>query len=408
MTSHHTSQKEFIFLVALLTAMVAMSIDTMLPAIGTIASEFGVSDPNDRQYIIGFFFGGMTVGTLIYGPISDTTGRKPAIFAGLLFYLAGTLLCMFSTSFEMLLAGRALQGFGASSPRIVSMAMVRDGQSGAALARIMSFVMMVFMLVPILAPSVGQLVLYVASWRMIFAGLLVIAIVAAIFLELRQEETLPAEKRAPLSPRELLGAAREFFSYPVAWSYTIAVGCVFASFIAYLGTSQQIFAEQYAQGDLFAVWFGVFAIAIAIAMMVNAKLVMRYGMRSLSKWALRFHIAAAVIFLFAALPFAGHPPLWTLGVYLFFTFFCSGILFGNYNAMVMDPVGRIAGMAAAISGSLSSLVALGIGSWIGQHYDGTILPLVYGFLAMGLAALAFSEWAERSRPATIKNPRLAE
>ena len=143
-------------------------------------------------------------------------------------------------------------------------------------------------------------------------------------------------------------------------------------------------------------------------MMVNAKLVMRYGMRTLSKWALRFHILAAVIFLLVALPFAGHPPLWTLGAYLFFTFFCSGILFGNYNAMVMDPVGRIAGMAAAISGSLATLVALGIGSWIGQHYDGTILPLVYGFLAMGLSALAFSEWAERARLATTKDPHLAE
>jgi MFS transporter, DHA1 family, multidrug resistance protein len=408
MTNEHTSQKEFIFLVALLTAMVAMSIDTMLPAIGTIASEFGVADPNDRQYIIGFFFGGMTIGTLLYGPISDSTGRKPAIFAGLLFYLAGTLLCLFSTSFEMMLAGRALQGFGASSPRVVSMAMVRDGQSGAAMARIMSFVMMVFMLVPILAPSIGQLVLYVASWRMIFAGLLVMAVIAAIFLEVRQEETLPKERRAPFSAGELLGAAREFFRFPIAWGYTIAVGCVFASFISYLGTSQQIFAEQYAQGDLFAVWFGAFAVAIAIAMMVNAKLVMRYGMRTLSKWALRFHIMASALFLIVAMLQAGHPPLWTLGIYLFFTFFCSGILFGNYNAMAMEPVGRIAGMAAAISGSLSSLVALGVGSWIGQQYDGTILPLLYGFLAMGLSALAFSEWAEFAKTKEVNNPRLAE
>ena len=163
MTNEHTSQKEFIFLIALLTALVAMSIDTMLPALGTMASEFGVSDPNKRQYIIGSFFAGMTIGTLLSGPISDSTGRKPAIFAGLLIYVAGSVLCLFSTSFEMLLAGRALQGVGAASPRIVSMAMVRDGQGGAAMARIMSFVMSVFMLVPILAPSIGQLVLFVAS-----------------------------------------------------------------------------------------------------------------------------------------------------------------------------------------------------------------------------------------------------
>nr|AIA13247.1 Major Facilitator Superfamily [uncultured bacterium] len=275
MTNEHTSQKEFIFLVALLTALVAMSIDTMLPAIGTMASEFGVSDPNKRQYIIGAFFAGMTIGTLLSGPISDSTGRKPAIFAGLLIYVAGSLLSLFSTSFEMLLAGRALQGVGASSPRIVSLAMVRDGQGGAAMARIMSFVMSVFMLVPILAPSIGQLVLFVASWRMIFVGFLAMALIAALLLQFRQEETLPKEKRVAFSAGTLFRSAIEFFRFPSAWGYTVSVGFVFASFICYLGTSQQIFAEQYAQGEWFAVWFGVFAIAIAFAMIFNGRMVMR-------------------------------------------------------------------------------------------------------------------------------------
>lgn len=400
MTDEPTSQKEFIFLVALLTAMVAMSIDTMLPAIGTMASEFGVSDPNRRQYIISAFFAGMTIGTLLSGPISDSTGRKPAIFAGLLIYLAGSALCLFSTSFEMLLAGRALQGFGAASPRIVSMAMVRDGQGGAAMARIMSFVMSVFMLVPILAPSIGQLVLFVASWRMIFVGLAAMAAIAALFLELRQEETLPRERRVAFSAGNLFRSALVFFRFPAAWGYTVAVGCIFASFICYLGTSQQIFAEQYQQGEWFAVWFGLFAVAIACAMIFNGRLVMRLGMRTLAKWAVRGSIVFSAIFLAVALGFAGHPPLWSLGLYLFCTFFCSGILFGNYNAMAMEPVGHIAGMAAAISGTLSTLVALTIGTWFGQQYDGTILPLVYGFLSMGVAALLFSEaveWAKHKR-----------
>lgn len=400
MTKEHTSQKEFIFLVALLTALVAMSIDTMLPALGTMASEFGVSDPNKRQYIIGAFFAGMTIGTLISGPISDSTGRKPAIFAGLLIYVAGSVLCLFSTSFEMLLAGRALQGVGAASPRIVSMAMVRDGQGGAAMARIMSFVMSVFMLVPILAPSIGQLVLFVASWRMIFVGFLAMAIIAAIFLQIRQEETLPREKRVAFSAGNLFHSAMEFFRFPSAWGYTVAVGFVFASFISYLGTSQQIFAEQYAQGEWFAVWFGVFAIAIAFAMIFNGRMVMRHGMRLLSKWAVRGCIVFSAIFLVVALNYAGHPPLWTLGLYLFSTFFCSGILFGNYNAMAMEPVGHIAGMAAAISGTLSTLVALSIGTWFGQQYDGTVMPLVYAFLSMSVAALLVSEgveWAKRRR-----------
>jgi DHA1 family bicyclomycin/chloramphenicol resistance-like MFS transporter len=226
------------------------------------------------------------------------------------------------------------------------------------------------------------------------------AIIAAIFLQVRQEETLPKEKRVAFSAGNLFRSAKEFFRFPSAWGYTIAVGFVFAAFICYLGTSQQIFAEQYAQGDLFAVWFGAFAVAIAFAMIFNGRMVMRHGMRMLAKWAVRACIVISAVFTAVALIYAGHPPLWTLGLYLFCTFFCCGILFGNYNAMAMEPVGHIAGMAAAISGTLSTLVSLFIGTWIGQQYDDTIMPLVYGFLAMSVAAMLVSEaveWAKRRR-----------
>ena len=386
---------EFIVLVALLNAMVAMSIDTMLPAIGTIASELGAADPNSRQFIISSFFAGMTVGTLMWGPLSDSTGRKPAIFAGLVLYAIGATLCLFSGSFEMMLIGRAVQGFGAAAPRIVSIAMVRDGSSGAAMARVMSFVMSVFMLVPILAPSIGQLVLFVASWRVIFLGFLVMALIAAVWLWLRQPETLPRESRSRLSGQALLSAAIEVLRHPVAMGYTLAVGCIFGSFISYLGTSQQIFAEQYGEGEYFALWFGLFAVAIAMAMILNGRLVMKYGMRSLSRLALRGNIALSGLFLVAALAFAGHPPLWLLGVYLFTNFFCCGILFGNYNAIALEPMGRTAGMASAISGSLSALFAIVTGSLIGQQYDGTVIPLAAGFTGLGLLALVFTLWADR-------------
>ena len=386
---------EFIVLVALLNAMVAMSIDTMLPAIGAIASELGAADPNSRQFIISSFFAGMTIGTLIWGPLSDSTGRKPAIYAGLVLYVIGAMLCLFSGSFEMMLIGRAVQGFGAAAPRIVSIAMVRDGSAGAAMARVMSFVMSVFMLVPILAPSIGQLVLFVASWRVIFLGFLAMALIAAIWLWLRQPETLPRESRSRLSGQALLSAAIEVLRHPVAMGYTLAVGCIFGSFISYLGTSQQIFAEQYGQGEYFALWFGLFAVAIALAMILNGRLVMKYGMRSLSRLALRGNIALSGLFLVAAIAFAGHPPLWLLGVYLFTNFFCCGILFGNYNAIALEPMGRIAGMASAISGSLSALFAIVTGSLIGQQYDGTVIPLAAGFTGLGLLALVFTLWADR-------------
>jgi DHA1 family bicyclomycin/chloramphenicol resistance-like MFS transporter len=263
-------------------------------------------------------------------------------------------------------------------------------------------------MLPILAPSIGQLVLFVASWRMIFLGFIGMALIAALLLELRQEETLPREKRVAFSAGNLWKAAVEFFHYPLAWGYTIAVGFIFSAFIVYLGTSQQIFAEQYEQGDLFAVWFGGFAVAIAFAMIFNGRMVMRHGMRTLSKWAVRGCILFSAVFLAVALVYAGHPPLWTLGLYLFVTFFCCGILFGNYNAIAMEPVGHIAGMAAAISGTLSSLVAIGIGTWIGQMYDGTIMPLVYAFLSMGIVAMLLSEGVEWSKRREVKNPRLVD
>lgn len=388
---------EFIVLVALLNAMVAMSIDTMLPAIGTIAHELGASDPNSRQYIITTFFAGLTLGTLIYGPWSDSLGRKPTIVIGLTFYAIGSLICLFSVNFPMILLGRAIQGFGASAPRIVSIAMVRDGQAGAAMARVMSFVMMVFMLVPMLAPSVGTLVLLFAGWRVIFLGFLAVGVIAGLWLWFRQAETLPRDKRTPLAISSLVAAAWEVLRNPIAMGYTLAAGTIFGAFIVYLGTSQQVFAELYGQGAYFALWFAFFAGGMALAMLVNARLVVRYGMRRLSKWALYSFLVLAFIALAVSLLFQGLPPLWFLAAYLFLSFFCSGLLFGNFNAIAMEPMGRIAGMAAAIIGSLSSLVAILTGGYIGQLYNGTVIPMVGGFTGLGVATFLLTEWAERRR-----------
>ena len=393
----NTRPNEFIALVALLTAMVAMSIDTMLPALGVMATELGAANPNDRQYIILGFFGGMMFGTLLFGPISDSVGRKPTIYVGLVFYVAGALLCMFSTSFPMLIAGRILQGFGAASPRIVSMAMVRDGAAGAEMARIMSFVMSVFMLVPILAPSIGQLVLYVASWRYIFTGFVVAAALAVVWLKFRQAETLAPENRLPFSARELAHSAKQVIANPVALGYTMAVGFIFGAFTAYLGTSQQIFAEQYQQGDKFALWFGGMAIGIALAMVFNGKTVRQIGMRIMTKRAIWGFVACWTTMLLFTIAYDGHPPLPVLGFLFFCSFFCSGLLFGNYNAMALEPMGHIAGMASAISGALSSLIAVSFGALAGHFYNGTLYPISVAFLAFGLVAWFFAEWAERGR-----------
>jgi len=397
MTVHHTPRAEFIALIALLTAMVGMSIDTMLPGIGIMAQELNAAHSNDRQFIILGFFIGITFGTLIFGPISDSVGRKPTIYAGLVFFIAGAAICYFASNFPMLVFGRVLQGFGASSPRSVSMAMVRDNASGAAMARIMSFVMSVFMLVPIFAPTIGQFVLDHGSWRLIFEGFIVAAIIAGLWLHFRQDETLHPEIRRHFSISALVASAGEVIRSPVSLGYTIAVGAIFGAFLCYLGTSQQIFAEQYNQGEYFSFWFGGFAVALASAMVFNGRAVMKLGMRTLSKWALRGFIFVWAIMMVLCLMFHGHPPLLAITPLLLGSFFCSGLLFGNYNAMAMEPMGHIAGMAAAVSGALSSLISLVLGGITGQQYDGTLYPLAGAFLGFGLLAWLASEWAERNR-----------
>ncbi len=395
MTSSRSA--EFILLVALLNAIVAMSIDTMLPAIGVIAHDLGADDPNSRQFIITTFFAGMTLGTLLFGPVSDSTGRKPAIFVGILIYSAGSLMCLLSTSFTAMMIGRFIAGFGASSPRIVSMAMVRDGMAGSSMARVMSFVMTVFMLVPILAPSIGQVVLIAFSWRVIFAGLLVMSVIAGVWLAIRQEETLPPERRRPFSFAALVHAGVESCKHPVTMGYTLASGFIFGALIGYLGTSQQIFAEQYQQGPLFALWFACFASAIALAMILNGRFVMKLGMRRITKGAIRVSVAISLVMLVFVYGYAGQPPLAMLGVYCFIIFFCNGLMFGNYNALALEPMGHIAGMASSVSGFLYSLISFVGGSFIGQAYQGTVTPMVLGFAGFGVLALLATEWGEARR-----------
>jgi len=403
-TGPQRSSAEFIALVALTFSLIAMSIDSMLPALGSIAADLGARDPNDRQLVLTAFFGGLTIGQLIYGPISDSTGRKPAMYAGIGCFILGGLICALTQDFTTMVLARILQGFGAAGPRIVAMAMVRDLYAGRAMARIMSFVMAVFILVPILAPSVGQLMLLVANWRAIFYGLVIVGVIDFLWLATRQEETLKPADRVPLSIGHILRSAREALTTRVTLGYTLATGCVFGAFISYLGTSQQIFQDQYGTGKLFAMFFGILAAGIGLASITNAKLVMRFGMRNLSKWALRSACLLSLSFLLVAYLLGGHPPLWAFVTFMTVLFFFNGLLFGNYNALAMEPMGHIAGVAAAVVGSLSSLVAVGAGTPIGRLYDGTVIPLVAGFACMGIAALVATEWAERGRRVLAVTP----
>jgi DHA1 family bicyclomycin/chloramphenicol resistance-like MFS transporter len=393
---------EFIALVALTISLVAMSIDAMLPALGVIASDLGAGSPNDRQLVLTSFFVGLTAGILVWGPISDSVGRKPAMYAGIGLFIAGGLLCGVATGFTGVLVGRAVQGAGAAAPRIVAIAMVRDLYAGRAMARVMSFVTSVFIVVPVFAPAIGQAILLVAHWRVIFLSLVAMAVVDVAWLALRQPETLAPARRRRFAIRTVLRGALEAFRNRVTLGYMTANGLVFGAFIGYLATSQQIFQEQYGMGRLFPVFFGVLSVAIGLAAVVNARLVMRFGMRALSKWALRADCALSIGFFALLCLIGGHPPLALFMAYLVPCFFFNGLLFGNYTARAMEPMGHIAGVASAVVGSVSTLLSLATGTPIGRAYDGTVRPLVAGFAVLGLASLIVTEWAERGeRPAAV-------
>jgi DHA1 family bicyclomycin/chloramphenicol resistance-like MFS transporter len=395
LTRKAASDTEFIALVALTTSLVAMSIDTMLPALGTMASELGAAHANDRQLILSVFFAGMSAGQLLYGPLSDTTGRKPALYFGIALFMAGGAICALTRTFTWLLVGRALAGFGAAGPRIVSVALVRDAHSGSSMARVMSFVQTVFILVPVLAPSIGQAVLAVTSWRAIFAGLVVIAALNVLWLALRQPETLPRALRAPFSLRSIGYGVSETFRNRIAFGYTLGSGFVFGGFISYLSMSQQVFQEQYGLGALFPVFFGLLASSIGVASFVNGKLVMRFGLRRLARRALVINCVLCVCALFGTWALHGHPPLFAFVAFMMICFFCNGLLFGNFSARAMEPMGHVAGVASAVIGSISGALALLLGTLFGRAYDGTVLPLVAGFTTSALSALLVTEIAER-------------
>ena len=384
---------EFVPLIALLMALVALSIDAMLPALPDIGADLGAAQRNDVQLVVTSLFLGLGFGQLLFGPLSDFIGRKPAICAGLALFMAGCVVSILAPTFELMLAGRVLQGIGVAAPRIVSVALVRDQYEGRRMARIMSFAMAVFILVPTLAPALGQGILLIADWRAIFVTLFASAAIAGIWLMLRQPETLPAERRARFSLRALAGSAVEVLRIRATLGYTLALGFAFSPFVAYLSAAQQIFQDAYGVGSLFPVYFGALALAFGAASLVNSHLVMRYGMRRLSSIAA---IGATLVSLASwagTFAFDGLLPLWMFVVTLMLVFAAVGLLFGNLNALAMQPLGHVAGVGAAIVALLSTLISVPLGGLIGYGFDGTLYWLLGSFALFGAATFAAIQWA---------------
>lgn len=386
------SLKEFIVLVAVLTCLPALAIDAMLPAFKQIGLDLQVPHENDVQLIIPVLFLGLSIGQLIFGPLSDSWGRKPFIYLGLGIFMLGSAISLFAQDFNHMLIGRFLQGLGAAAPRIISIAVVRDLYSGREMAQIMSFTMMVFILVPAIAPLMGQGVLLVASWHAIFGSFLVIAVIITVWFGMRLDETLKPDKRREFSLSSLWQATKEVLSNKVAMGYTLSSGLIFGAFMGYLNSSPQILQQQYGLGEQFPFYFGALALSLGAASFLNAKLVMKYGMKLLSTIAIRIFTLLALLFLVIAYLQQGQPPLWQLMTYLLLSFFTVGLLFGNLNALAMEPLGHIAGIGASIVGSASSLFAIPLGTLIGQSYNGTIIPMTIGFGLLGLLTALTLRW----------------
>lgn len=381
---------EFVALVAMLFATIAFSIDAMLPALPQIAAELTPDDVNRAQLILTSFVLGMGLGSFVIGPLSDALGRKPVIIGGMLLYSAGAILAALSQSLEAILLARVLQGLGVSAPRIVSMAMVRDLYSGGQMAQVSSFIMMVFILVPAAAPALGTVIIAAVGWRGLFAGFVVFAAVSGPWLALRQPETLPPDRRRPLQLRALLAALREVLGHRIVVMTTMVLTLLFGALFATLSSTQQIFGETFGRGASFPFWFALIALLAGTANILNARLVMRLGMRFLVTAGLGTQVllstGMALMIGFGLWPDGLYFPayvFWTTGV-----FFTAGLCFGNLNALALEPMGHIAGMAASLTSAISTVLAVLIAAPLGLAFDGTPLPLT-----AGVAVLAACGWA---------------
>ncbi|CAH0990930.1 Bicyclomycin resistance protein [Sinobacterium norvegicum] len=393
-SQRHMGFGEFVILMAWMISIVAMSIDAMLPALPAMGHDLGVVNGNDTQLIISSLFIGLATGTLIYGPLSDSWGRKPVVYIGFIVFIGASLMAYLATDFNTLLIARVLQGLGAAAPRILTIALVRDQYEGVKMARVMSLIMTIFILVPVVAPSIGQLILLLGSWRLIFAVYIAIAVLVCLWFAIRLPETLAVENRHPMSLPLMLKHTVEILRHPIALSYTVATGLFTGAFLGYLSSSQQIFQDIYQLGEQFPLYFAVLAISVGLASLTNAKLVMRFGMKVLSHGAMLFITLLSLCFFGVCLWFNGIPPLWMAMVYFLFSFFAIGLLFGNVNAIAMQPLGHIAGIGAGIVGSVGTYISIPIGIGVGQSFDGTLTAFVASLGICCLAALLIVRWGE--------------
>lgn len=386
MQNKQSFEFEFVALMASLMSIVALSIDALLPALPEIGEALGVNNANNNQLLITMIFLGLGFGQLIFGPLSDSFGRKPIVYIGFGVFVIATLICVTTNSFEMMILGRVLQGVGLASPRTLSIAIVRDSYSGNYMAKILSIVVMVFILVPVIAPTLGQFLLHFYNWESIFYINLIFGILVMLWFWQRQPETLAVGNRVKFSTRLFIDGTKEFFKHKDAVAFTFVSGFITGSFMVYLSTSQQIFQVQYNLADMFPYIFASLAISVGLATYLNSRIVLKYGM-----WRIAYiaTIAYAIIsVLYVVLFWSGNNPgIIVLVGFFAMQFFAIGFLFGNLRALAMQPIGHIAGIGAAINGFISTVMAVPIANYIGSFVTDSVLPLFIGFSIFGVLSL---------------------
>lgn len=384
---------EFVGFIAACMALNALAIDVMLPALPDITNDFLLSDQKQAQAVIAVYLVGMGLSQLIYGPVSDRFGRRPVLIGGLaLFSLAGLLSAM-TASFAMLLAARFVQGIGAGAPRVIAVSLARDIYSGRQLGRVMSLAMMIFMAVPIIAPSIGQGILLVAPWRWTFGTLVVGGALVLLWTTLRLKESLPPDRRRPLSPTAVVDAYRNILSVREAVSYTMALGLVFGAQMGFIISAQRIFADVFDAGRSFSLLFALAASAMAVAAFTNSQLVLRFGMRRLAITGLSTLVALNLAHL--VMVWHSSESLWLFMVMQTGSMAMFGFLAANLNTLAIEPLGHIAGTASSAIGFFITVCGALLGFTVGQSFNGTVVPLTLAYVVFGLGALGLVLTAER-------------
>lgn len=385
----------FVALMAALMATNALAIDSMLPALPAMSEALGIAEANQRQWIITAYLLGFGATQIVYGTLSDRFGRRPVLLFGLVVYVAASIAAAFAGSLETMMLARVVQGVGAAATRVLVVSIVRDCYSGREMARVMSLAMIVFLAVPILAPSIGQAILLVAPWRWIFGVLTIFGASVMLWVMLRLRETQSPEDRKPIEVASVVAAFRITLTTRLAVGYMLAMAFVLGGLFGFINSAQQVFVDVFHAPQWFTTIFALIALGMAAASLLNARIVGRLGMRRVSHGALLGYIALTGTH--ALLALSGHESLWSFAAFQAGAMFCFGLVAPNFGAMAMDPLGHVAGTASSVQGFVTTIGGALLGFFIGQHFDGTVVPITLGFALCGLAALAIVLVTEKGR-----------